>query len=199
MDDYGDIYERGLYRYMCGRPYQEYVDSAVEIILSKAGGAKNALSVGCGNGDIEAAIGDRLNLTLHDLHGAARKAHPDLFWLPHMPNGQYDFVYAFGSVFACVPPNEKQKFIDDMAARVSDGGTMYVCPGNSKKACRCRAKVYSENGETVTEAVLERGPDWHVTTHHVWGIAKLNVMYFEDDLEKYVAPHRGRINIITRP
>lgn len=196
MTAYADIFNDGLYQYMVGPSYDAHVQKGVETILHHAGDAMTALSVGCGNGDIEAAIGDRLELTLHDTHDAARTAHPDLHWLPHLPNGQFDYVYAYGSVFACVPQDQKQKFIDDLAARVKDGGTLYICGGNTKR-CRCRGTAYSINGKTVTEAVTKFGPGWHILTTHVWGVARIDVTYYTAEVIDYFAPHLHRIRCVT--
>ena len=196
MTTYADIFKDGLYQYMVGPSYDAYVQSSVETILRHARDAQTALSVGCGNGDIEAAIGDRLDLTLHDTHGAASTAHQDLHWLPHLPNGQFDYVYAHGSVFACVPQDQKQKFIDDLAARVRDGGTLYVCGGNTTR-CRCRGRAYSVNGKTVTEAVTKYGADWHILTTHVWGVSKIDVTYYTAKVADYFAPHTDRIRCVT--
>jgi len=193
---YADIFRDDLYQYMVGPSYDAYVQRSMDIILSHAGDAKTALSVGCGNGDIEAAIGDRLDLTLHDAHDAAHTAHPNLHWLPHLPNGQFDYVYAHGSVFACVHQEHKQKFIDDLAARVKDGGTLYICGGNSKR-CRCRGTAYSVNGKTVTEAVTKFGSGWHILTTHVWGVARIDVTYYTANVADYFAPHLRRINCVT--
>jgi hypothetical protein len=177
---YTDIFKDGLYQYMVGPSYDAYVQTGVDTILRHAEDGKTALSVGCGNGDMEAAIGDRL----------------DLHWLPHLPNGQFDYVYAHGSVFACVPQDQKQKFIDDLAARVRDGGTLYVCGGNTTR-CRCRGRAYSVNGKTVTEAITKYGPDWHILTTHVWGVAKIDVTYYTAKVADYFAPHTDRIRCVT--
>jgi len=193
---YADIFKDDLYQYMVGPSYAAYVQKSVDIILSHAGDAKTALSVGCGNGDIEAAIGDKLDLTLHDTHDAVCTTYPDLHWLPHLPNEQFDYVYAHGSVFACVHQEHKQKFIDDLAARVKDGGTLYICGGNSKR-CRCRGTAYSVNGKTVTEAVTKFGPGWHILTTHVWGVARIEVTYYTAEVADYFAPHLHRIRCVT--
>lgn len=198
MTVYADIFRDGLYRYMAGRPYHDYVRAGAEKILSKAPAEGcSALSVGCGNGDIEAAIGDRLDLTLHDQHDAARLAHPELLWLPHMPNGQYDYVYAHGSVYACVPQDEKDAFIDGLAARVADGGTLYVCAGNSKPCTGCRAQAWSEGGRTITEYTTAKGTGWQTRTTHVWGLRKINVTYYPADLRASLERHADRIKVTT--
>ena len=196
MTAYADIFKDGLYQYMVGPSYGVYVQNGADTILHHAGDAKTALSVGCGNGDIEAAIGDRLELTLHDTHDAARITHQDLHWLPHFPNGQYDYVYAYGSVFACVDHEHKQKFIDDLAARVKDGGTLYICGGNSRR-CRCRGAAYSINGKTVTEAVTKFGLRWYTLTTHVWGVARIDVTYYTAEVADYFTPHLSRIRCVT--
>ena len=197
MNSFDQCFERDLYKFMVGGPYEAYVEKAVEKILKHAEGAKSALSVGCGNGDIEAAIGDRLELTLHDLHGAAQQAHPELFWIPHLPNGQYDFVYAYGSVFACVPQEEKQQWVDDLAARVVDGGTLYLCKGNSKPCRFCQAKAFSYLGQTITEAPMRKGKDWYTIMTHIWGVQKIEITYYPADIEQYWAKHKDRIKCVT--
>lgn len=197
MTAYANVFKDGLYRFMVGPSYDDYIDRSVERVLSFAGEASSVLSVGCGNGDIEAKINDRFDLTIHDTHDAARQSHPGLHWLPHLPNGQFDYVYAHGSVFACVPQEQKQKFIDDLAARVRDGGTLYVCGGNSKPCSCCRARAYSIDGKTVTEAVTKRGSGWHIVTTHVWGVAKIDITYYPADVEKFFAAHADRINCVT--
>ena len=197
MTTYTDIFKDGLYQYMVGPSYDAYVQWGVVTILRHAEDAKTALSVGCGNGDIEAAIGNRIDLTLHDTHGAAHTAHPDLRWVPHLPNSLFDYVYAHGSVFACVPQDQKKKFIDDLAARVRDGGTLYVCGGNAMSCKRGPGSAYSVNGKTVTEAVTKRGADWHILTTHVWGVAKIDVTYYSAKVADYFAPHTDRIRCVT--
>lgn len=192
--DYADIYREGYYRYMLGGPYEDYIARSVDKIMDRAGGAQTALSVGCGDGSIEAAIGDRLDLTLHDVHAAAAEAHPELHWVPHLPNGQYDFVYAHGAVFACVPHEDKQRFVDDLAARVVDGGTLYLCGGYSKQERVCRAKVYSIDGKTVSLAKTAKGPDWQQITTHIWGVNKINVIYYTADISEFWAKHQDRIH-----
>lgn len=195
--DYAEIFSKGLYRFMLGPEPDKYVQNSVERILGHAGDAKTALSVGCGNGDVEAAIGDRLDLTLHDTHDTAKTAHPDLHWVSNLPNGQFDFVYAHGSVFAMVPQEDKGAFIDALASRVVDGGTLYVCSGNTRHCTCCRARAYSVDGKTVTEAVTKRGPGWHVLTTHVWGLAKIDITYYPAPVEDFFAPHNGRIQCVT--
>lgn len=199
MTAYAEIFRDGLYRFMVGRGgYDAYVLKAAAKIAAKAPPeARTALSVGCGNGDIEAALGDRFDLTLHDLHDAARVAHPELHWLPHLPNEQFDYVFAHGSVFACVPQEEKDAFIDSLAARVVDGGTLYVCAGNSKVCTGCRAEAWSEGGRTVTEYITAKGPGWQTRTTHIWGLRKVDVTYYPADLNAFLNRHSARIQTTT--
>ena len=197
MNNFDQCFDHDLYKFMVGGPYEAYVERAVEKILNHAGDAVTALSVGCGNGDIEAAIGDRLDLTLHDLHGAAVKAHPELFWIPHLPNGQYDFVYAYGAVFACIPQEEKQQWVDDLASRVVDGGTLYLCQGFAKKCSCCRAKAFSYLGQTITEAVIKKGPGWQTVMTHIWGVQRIEITYYPAEIDQYWAKHKDRIKCVT--
>lgn len=197
MNSFDECFERDLYKFMVGGPYEAYVERAVEKILKHAEGAKTALSVGCGNGDIEAAIGNRLELTLHDLHGAAPQAHPDLFWIPHLPNHQYDFVYAHGAVFACVPQEDKQQWVDDLAARVVDGGTLYLCQGFSSFGHCGRKNAFSHLGQTITEVVAKKGTGWQTVMTHIWGVQKIEITYYPADIEQYWAKHKERIKCVT--
>lgn len=197
MTSYADVFKDDLYRFMTGPSYEDYVTRSVDRILSFSNDAKTVLSVGCGNGDIEAKITDKFDLTVYDTHDAALKNHADIHWIPHLPNGQFDYVYAHGSVFACVPQEDKQKFIDDLASRVRDGGTLYVCSGNTKYCSYCRARAYSIDGKTVTEAVTKRGTGWYTLTTHVWGVAKIDITYYPAEIEKYFARHVQRIECKT--
>jgi hypothetical protein len=194
---YDEVFKQGLYGYMLGPDPKAYVEKAATTILKYAGDAKTALSVGCGNGDTEAEIGDRLDLTLHDLHDAARTSHPELHWLPHLPNEQFDYVYAYGAVFACVPQEEKQKFVDDLAARVVDGGTLYISMGYAKGISCCRARAYSVNGKTVTEAVTSKGKGWQVRTTHIWGLCRIDVTYYPSEISHLFEKHRHRIQCVS--
>lgn len=193
MTTYDNVFKDGLYQYMVGPSYEDYIDRSVERVLSFSGNAKTVLSVGCGNGDVEEKINSKFDLTVYDTHDAAREKHPELHWLPHLPNSQFDYVYAHGSVFACVPQEDKQRFIDDLAARVKDGGTLYICTGNSKHCSCCRGRAYSINGKTVTEAVTKRGSGWHILTTHVWGVAKVDITYYPADVKKFFVSHADRI------
>ena len=194
---FDSAYRDNLYRFMVGQPYDDYLDFAAEKIVNKANNPETVLSVGCGNGDIEARLPKNWDLTLHDIHDAATRDHPELFWVPHLPNGQYDYVYAFGSVFASVPQEDKQKFIDDLASRVKDGGTLYICTGYSRQERVCRPKIYNTEGHTVSIIKTARGDDWQEITTHVWGVAKIPVTYFIGSPEDYWGQHLERINCTT--
>ncbi len=199
-EGYIDLFDgaAGLYQYMVGSPYSDYIDNSVERILSFAEGAETVLSVGCGNGDAEAKISDRFDLTVYDTHNAALENHPDLHWVADLPNGQFDYVYAHGSVFACVPQGDKKKFIDDLANRVKDGGTLYICEGNSKPRSACRGRrAITINGHVVTEYVTKRGDAWNTVTTHIWGKAKVDITYYPADVKDHFAPHLGRIKCLT--
>ena len=196
MTDYGELFASDLYKFVLGKPYEDYIKQSAEKVLSKAGNARTALSVGCGDGSIEAEIGDRLDLTLHDIHNAAEVAHPELHFVRELPNMQFDYVYAHGSVFASVPHEQKQKFVDDLAARVVDGGTLYICRGYSKRTGPCRAKAYSTEGHTVTLGTTERGDDYQVVTAHAWKVAQVPMKFYLADIEDYWEHHKSRINCV---
>lgn len=197
MTTYENVFNDGLYQYMVGPSYEDYINRSVERILSFSGDAETVLSVGCGNGDVEEKINNLFDLTVYDTHDAAKKKHSELHYLPHLPNSQFDYVYAHGSVFACVPQEDKQRFIDDLAARVKDGGTLYICAGNLKNCSCCRARAYSVGGKTVTEAVTKRGNGWHILTTHIWGVAKVDITYYPCKLEEFFIPHKDRIHCVT--
>lgn len=187
-----------LYQYMVGLSYSDYIDNSVERILSFAEGAETVLSVGCGNGDIEAKLSGRFDLTVYDTHNAALENHPDLHWVSDLPNGQFDYVYAHGSVFACIPQDEKQKFIDDISARVRDGGTLYICEGNSKPRSACRGRrAITINGHVVTEYVTKRGEGWNTVTTHIWGKAKVDITYYPADVKDFLSDHSARIRCVV--
>jgi hypothetical protein len=198
VTDFGAIFKNGLYRFMLGGPYEDYVQrSATKIIERAPSNARSVLSVGCGNGDVEAFLADRFDITLHDVHDAARIAHPELHWVSSLPNNQFDYVYAHGAVFACVPHEQKQQFVDDLAARVVDGGTLYLCMGYAKQCRICRGKVYSIDGHTVTEYVASRGDGWQEIVTHIWGLQKISSVYYTADIGPLWQKHSARITTIT--
>lgn len=197
MTTYPDIFRDGFYRYMLGQPYEAYVEQSVKKITDRIGDAKEVLSVGCGDGEIEARLSDKCVITCYDIHPTAQVTHPELHWVSELPNGQYDAVYAHGSVFACIPHDEKQSFIDALASRVKDGGTLYVCAGYSKLNRVCRAKVYSVDGKTVTLARTSRGEGTQEITTHIWGLTKIVSTYFLGNVEDYWGDNKDRINCTT--
>lgn len=197
MSNFPETFRDGLYRYMVGQPYEAYVEQSARKIADRIGDACEVLSVGCGDGEIEAKLSERYSFTCHDIHDAARSAHPELHWVAELPNGQFDAVIAHGAVFACIPHDQKQRFIDDLAARVRDGGTLYVCAGYSKLNRVCRAKVYSVDGRTVTLARTGSGEGTQQITTHVWGLTKIVSTYFLGVVEDHWRDHPARINCTT--
>jgi hypothetical protein len=115
----------------------------------------------------------------------------------NLPNNQFDYVYAHGAVFACVPHEQKQQFVDDLAARVVDGGTLYLCMGYAKQCRICRGKVYSIDGHTVTEYVASRGDGWQEIVTHIWGLQKISSVYYTADIGPLWQKHSARITTIT--
>ena len=197
MPDFAEAFEQGLYKYMLGEPYEAYITHSATKIINRIGSAGEVLSVGCGDGSVEAALSSQYDITCYDIHDAARSAHPELNWVPQLPDRQYDAVYAHGAVFACVPHEEKQGFVDALAERVRDGGTLYLCAGYSKLNRVCRAKVFSVDGKTVTSARTNRGDDWQEITTHIWGLAKIVSTYYLAPIEDFWGDHPSRIVCTT--
>ena len=109
--------------------YEAYVTRQVlRVKRFYKGGA--VLSVGCGNGDIEARL--TMPVVCYDIHDAAKQLHPELEFRYEWPDEQYDLVLCVGSVLPYVPTEEQEQFIDRLLNATTDDGMILITGLNNR-------------------------------------------------------------------
>ena len=105
------------------RNYEAYVTRQVLRVKRFYKGG-NILSVGCGNGDIEARL--PMPVTCYDIHDAAKQRHPELDFRCEYPEGKYDLVLCIGSVLPYVPTEQQPEFIERLLNSTTENGMVLM-------------------------------------------------------------------------
>lgn len=82
------------------------------------------LSVGCGNGDIEARL--PMPVVCYDIHDAAKKLHPELDFRYTYPNEKYNLVLCIGAVLPYVPTKDQKKFVERLINSTTEKGIVLM-------------------------------------------------------------------------
>lgn len=126
--------------------YTSYVNKQVDRIKQRyIGGA--VLSIGCGNGDIEAAL--PFPVVCHDIHDAAKKLHPELDFRHEWPTEKYDLVLCIGAVLPYIPYCKQKIFIKRLLNSVTENGRILMT-GNHYTGDRDQRVVKEYIYPTVT-------------------------------------------------
>ena len=109
--------------------YEAYVTRQVlRVKRFYKGGA--VLSVGCGNGDIEARL--PMPVVCYDIHDAAKYLHPELDFRYDWPDEKFELVLCIGSVLPYVPLEEQGKFIDRLLNATTEDGMVLITGLNNR-------------------------------------------------------------------
>ena len=90
----------------------------------------NVLSVGCGNGDIEARL--TMPVVCYDIHDAAKVLHPDLDFRYEWPDEKFDLVLCIGSVLPYVPTEEQEHFVQRLLDATTESGIVLITGLNNR-------------------------------------------------------------------
>ena len=88
------------------------------------------LSVGCGNGDIEARL--TMPVACYDIHDAAKVLHPELDFRYEWPTEKFNLVLCIGSVLPYVPTNKQKELINKMINATTENGIVLITGLNNR-------------------------------------------------------------------
>jgi len=109
--------------------YEAYVTRQVlRVKRFYKGGA--VLSVGCGNGDIEARL--PMPVVCYDIHDAAKYLHPELDFRYDWPDEKFDLVVCLGSVLPYIPTEQQQDFINKLINSTTENGMVLISGLNNR-------------------------------------------------------------------
>lgn len=126
--------------------YEFYVNKQVDRIKQRYIGG-TVLSIGCGNGDIEAAL--PFPVVCYDIHDAAKTLHPKLDFRHKWPAGKYDLVLCMGAVLPYIPYCKQKTFIKRLLNSTTENGRVLMT-GNHYTGDRGQNIVREHTYPTVT-------------------------------------------------
>jgi len=109
--------------------YEAYVTKQV-LRVKRFYKSGTVLSIGCGNGDIEARLS--MPIVCHDIHDAAKQLHPELDFRYEWPDEKFKLVLCIGSVLPYVPLKEQKQFIDRLLNSTTDDGMVLITGLNNR-------------------------------------------------------------------
>ena len=123
ITDFRECMIDGRYGRLFFRDYEAYVRKQVWRVRRYYKGGR-ILSVGCGPGDIEAAL--PYSVVCYDIHDAALVNHPELDFRYSWPNDQYELILCLGTVLPYVPTDQQNAFIERLLSTVTDDGQILI-------------------------------------------------------------------------
>ena len=128
----GDVSERvtDFYQCMLDGSYKDFFSDYEAYITRQVLRVKrfykggSILSVGCGNGDIEARL--PMPVVCYDIHDAAKQLHPELDFRYTYPNEKYNLVLCLGSVLPYVPAKQQKKFVNRLIDSTTEKGIVLM-------------------------------------------------------------------------
>jgi len=133
--------------------YESYVNKQVDRIKQRYNGGA-VLSVGCGNGDIEAAL--PFPVVCYDIHDAAKILHPELDFRPEWPDEKYDLVLCIGAVLPYIPYCKQKIFIKRLLNTTTENGRILMT-GNHHTGDRSQniVKEYTYPTVPISDSKIE--------------------------------------------
>lgn len=196
---YDEAISAGVHRYVWGMPYEAYVaKTRLRLLRSAPPNVTNVLSVGCGPGDIEAAIGTALPLVCTDIYDIAKTAHPELDFRTAIPDEQFEYIYAVGAVMASVLPAQKQAFIDRLFAALRPGGTLVLDHGYCVPPIDGDVRGYTIDNLAVSDAYKIVSQDSFDVITTVDGVGSCCLRYYPCDVAALLRPYKNRYRILPR-
>jgi SAM-dependent methyltransferase len=113
----------------------------------------NVLSVGCGNGDIEARL--TMPVVCYDIHDAAKVLHPELDFRYEWPDEKFDLVLCIGSVLPYVPTSEQAELVNRMLDATTEDGMVLITGLNNKGVEQDIVTEYTYNTEYPTHPKIK--------------------------------------------